>query len=61
MTDNRDKKQQNKTSGGSSALGDQQKFKKDEAHDAKKDEQAKDEIGRMGEASEQNKRAKDVR
>ena len=60
MTGNRDT--QGKPPGGkSSALGDKQTFKKDEARDSNKDEKAKDEIGRMGEASEQNKKAKDVR
>ena len=61
MTDNRDKKQQNKPRGEHSVLGDKQKFKKDETPDARSDERAKDDIGHMGEASEQNKPAKDVR
>ena len=58
MTGNRDTRP---ASGKDSALGSQEKFKKDEAHDSSKDEKAKDEIGHMGEASEQNKKAKDVR
>jgi hypothetical protein len=60
MTGSRDTKQ---TTGGgkNSALGNEQKFKKDEARDSNKDKQAKDEIGHMGEASEQNRKAKDVR
>ena len=61
MTDNRDK---SKPRGEHSVLGSKKEFKKDEASgasDVKKDEQAKDEIGHMGEASRQNKRVDDVR
>jgi len=60
MTGNRDTKQ-TASSGKNSVLGDKQEFKKDEARDSNKDEKAKDEIGHMGEASEQNRKAKDVR
>ncbi|HEY0835481.1 MAG TPA: hypothetical protein VGE72_16380 [Azospirillum sp.] len=49
-------------------LGDKQEFKKDEAQGGKpgpneqaRDEQAKDEIGHMGEATKRNTKAKDVR
>ena len=60
MTGDRDTKQT--TSGGkNSVLGNKQEFKKDEARDSNRDEKAKDEIGHMGEASEQNKNVKDVR
>lgn len=61
MTDNRDK---GKPRGERSVLGSEKEFKKDEANsadDVKKDEQAKDDVGRMGEASRQNKRVDDAR
>lgn len=58
MAGNQDK---NQPRGERSVLGDKEKFKKDEAPDDKKNEQAKEEIGHMGEASRQNKHAKDVR
>jgi len=60
MTGDRDTKQ-NEPRGERSVLGNEQEFKKDEARDTDKDEKAKDDIGHMGEASEQNKTAKDVR
>jgi hypothetical protein len=54
-------KDQAASRGEHSVLGNKQDFKKDEPQDAGKEEKAKDEIGHMGEASRQNKPAKDVR
>lgn len=47
--------------GEKSVLGDKQDFKKDQPQDAGRDKKAKDEIGHMGEASRENRSAKDER
>lgn len=48
-------------SGDKGVLGDKQAFKKDEPQDGGRDKKAKDDIGHMGEASRQNRSAKDER
>lgn len=42
-----------KPRGEHSVLGDKEEFKKDEPQDARKDEQAKDDIGHMGDRTPQ--------
>lgn len=54
-------KDQKQPRGEKSVLGSKQDFKKDEPQDAGRDEQAKEDIGHMGEASRRNQSAKDVR
>ncbi|HYD65585.1 hypothetical protein [Azospirillum sp.] len=56
-------KKQTTPRGEQGVLGNKQEFKKDEAQGRKPgtDEQAKDEIGHMGEATKRNTKAKDVR
>ncbi|MDQ2104108.1 hypothetical protein [Azospirillum isscasi] len=54
-------KAQDQPRGGKSVLGSKQDFKKDEPQDTGRDEQAKEDIGHMGEASRQNRSVKDVR
>ncbi|WP_188262274.1 hypothetical protein [Azospirillum tabaci] len=53
-------KTQDQPRGEKSVLGSKQDFKKDEPQDAGRDERAKEDIGRMGEASRQNRSTKDV-
>ncbi len=52
-------KDQKQPRGEKSVLGDKQDFKKDQPQDAGRDQKAKDEIGHMGEASRENRSAKD--
>ncbi|MFC5357173.1 hypothetical protein [Azospirillum himalayense] len=59
MTGHSDKTQ-DQPRGEKSVLGSEQEFKKDEPQDAGRDERAKEDIGRMGEASRQNRSTKDV-
>lgn len=47
--------------GEKSVLGNKQEFKKDEPQDASRDKQAKEDVGHMGEASRENRSAKDKR
>lgn len=61
-------KKQTTPRGEQGVLGNKQEFKKDEAQGRKpgpneqaRDEQAKDEIGHMGEATRRGTKAKDVR
>ncbi|AWJ82176.1 hypothetical protein TSH58p_01140 (plasmid) [Azospirillum sp. TSH58] len=53
-------KDQDQPRGEKSVLGSEQDFKKDQPQDAGRDERAKDDIGRMGEASRENRSTKDM-
>ncbi|CAO3454582.1 hypothetical protein [Azospirillum argentinense] len=64
MTGHSDKAQADKAQdqprGEKSVLSSEQEFKKDQPQDAGRDERAKEDIGRMGEASRQNRSTKDA-